>query len=454
MSALDDVEVGMPTRLPDGTDLADLVDEHEGHISRRIYADPAIYELEMDRIFRRTWQFLGHESEIPEPGDYVTRQLAGEPVILIRDDDGHVGAFLNSCRHRGMRVCRSDKDNVNFMRCPYHGWTYSTSGDLVAAFNEEAYAPGRLDKPSLGLIPVDQLDSYHGMIFGTWDSEAPSLRDFLGDMKFYLDILVGRADNGMRVVGPPQVWDVSSNWKFAADNFTGDNFHLATAHGSLAQIGMLPPDPMALSGGHLITAFGGHVLHLVPGPPNPDGQWLGLPKELHGDFERNLNPAQLELLRDHSISVGTVFPNFSYLQVNIQGHVGGPFVPFLNWRMWVPTSPTTTRIYSWFFIENDAPEPYRKDSYECYVRTFGPSGVFEQDDMENWEECTRVNTGKVAQRYDLHHGMGIDRDPNPDFPGPGKAYPNSFGERTQLAFYGEWLRWMSRPRPWDREDAR
>ena len=96
--------------LRDGTSLHDLIDEHGGHVSRRIYADPEIYELEQERLFRRAWQFLAHESELKEPGDYLTRQLAGEPIVLIKGDDGQIRAFLNSCRHRGMRVCRADRD--------------------------------------------------------------------------------------------------------------------------------------------------------------------------------------------------------------------------------------------------------------------------------------------------------------------------------------------------------
>src|SRR5689334_17063199 len=118
--------------LKDGTDLRELVDPDPEHprISRRIYGDAEVLELERRRIFGRAWCFLGHESEIPEPGDYVARELAGEPVILIRGEDGVVRAFLNACRHRGMRVCRADRDRVRYMRCPYHGWTYNANGEL------------------------------------------------------------------------------------------------------------------------------------------------------------------------------------------------------------------------------------------------------------------------------------------------------------------------------------
>jgi hypothetical protein len=99
-------------------------------------------------------------------------------------------------------------------------------------------------------------------------------------------------------------------------------------------------------------------------------------------------------------------------------------------------------------IDKEASPEYRKASYETYVRTFGPSGMYEQDDLENWEECTRVNQGKIAQRYGLHHGMGFHLKPDRSFPGPGEAWPGSYGERTQLAFYGEWQRWLLQATPW------
>lgn len=432
--------------LRDGKNIAGLIDE--GHVARRIYADAEIHELEQERIFRRTWSFLAHDSELPNPGDYVERTLANEPVIVIRGDDGVVRAFLNSCRHRGMRLCRTDRGNASYLRCPYHGWSYSRTGELVSVFAEELYDPANLDKESLGLIPVDQLDSYHGMIFGCWSKETPPLPEFLGDMRFYLDMLVGRTGAGVEVLGPPQIWEVHSNWKFATDNFTGDNFHLYTAHGFAAELGMMPPDPMSLAYGNLVHVQGGHVLHIVPGPPIPQFEYFGLPMELRPEIDRTLNPTQLELVKNHMVSVGTVFPNLSYLQVMIQGDMQSPPVPFLSFRMWQSTGPKTTKVWSWVVVEKDAPEDFKRASYETYVRTFGPSGLYEQDDMENWEECTRVNSGKVAQRHNLHHGMAVHLDPDESFVGPGTAWPGSYGEKTQLCFYDEWKRWMTEEKPW------
>jgi PAH dioxygenase large subunit len=184
---------------------------------------------------------------------------------------------------------------------------------------------------------------------------------------------------------------------------------------------------MSLSYGYLVRAAGGHVLHMVPGPPDPTFEYFGLPQELVPQFERNLNPVQLDFVRRHAWSVGTVFPNLSFMQVMVQGEIGGPNVTFLSLRAWMPTSSNSTRVYSYLLVDKDSPAEFRDQTHKAYVRTFGPSGIFEQDDMENWEDCTRVNRGKVAQRYGLHHGMGLHLSPDPDFPGPGDAWPGSYG---------------------------
>ena len=136
-----------------------------------------------------------------------------------------------------------------------------------------------------------------------------------------------------------------------------------------------------------------------------------------------------------------------------RGSLNTPPTPFLSFRLWQPTGPTSTRIWSWLFVDKEASKEFRRATYEAYVRTFGPSGIFEQDDMENWEECTRVNSGVIAQRHTLHHGMGLHIPPDPNFPGPGTAWPGSYGERTQLCFYAEWKRWMTLEKPWVRTEA-
>ena len=448
MSSLRDQ--GLAQNLSDGATLRDLVDPslERPRISRRIYVDPEVFKLERERIFGRAWCFLGHETEIPEPGDYVARELAGEPVVLIRGEDGAVRAFLNSCRHRGMRVCRADRDHVRYMRCPYHGWTYNANGELVRAFAEELYDPSRLLKSELGLIPVAQLDSFHGMVFATWDADAVPLRDYMSDMAWYMETLVGRTAEGSEVVGVPQRWLIETNWKFSVDNFTGDPYHLATAHGSIAQLGLMPDDPMIGHDGHTINAGNGHQLLLKPSLGDEATQYYGLPQQVRDEMTRDPDETRRALMENTYFNVGTLFPNLSWMQTEVQGDPATPPTSFLTFRQWQPISPTRTAVWSWLMMDKCAPPDFRERSYLTYVRTFGPAGIYEQDDAEIWEECTRVNQGAVARRHFLHHGMGLHVNPDPDFPGPGTAYEGTFSEVTQLGYYTEWLKWMTSRTPW------
>jgi nitrite reductase/ring-hydroxylating ferredoxin subunit len=119
------------------------------HIARSAWSDQEIFDREMSRIFRRTWVFVAHESEIASPGDYVTRRIGLDPVIVVRLDDGSIGVHLNACAHRGTQLCNATRGNTSHFRCPYHGWTYNTRGQLRGVpMLRKVY--GQLDKGYLG----------------------------------------------------------------------------------------------------------------------------------------------------------------------------------------------------------------------------------------------------------------------------------------------------------------
>jgi phenylpropionate dioxygenase-like ring-hydroxylating dioxygenase large terminal subunit len=120
--------------------LQHLVDDSAGRVSREIFVNQDIYDQEQERLFARAWLFVGHESQIPHPGDYFAASMGEESVILTRDRDHQIHVFLNTCRHRGMKVCRYDEGNTAVFTCPYHGWSFATDGQLVGVpFYKEAY---------------------------------------------------------------------------------------------------------------------------------------------------------------------------------------------------------------------------------------------------------------------------------------------------------------------------
>ena len=150
-----------------------LVDLESGQVSREIFVSDEIYQQELEQVFMRSWLFVGHESQVAKPGDYFASGMGEESVLLCRDRENQIHVFLNSCRHRGMKVCRYDEGTTPVFTCPYHGWSYSTNGSLVGVpYFRSAYHED-LDKSKWGLIEVAQICNYKGSIWATWDLDAP-----------------------------------------------------------------------------------------------------------------------------------------------------------------------------------------------------------------------------------------------------------------------------------------
>src|SRR5256886_7197677 len=199
-----------------------LIDLRLGEISREIFVNETIYAEEQERIFARAWLHVGHESQIPKPGDYFVSSMGEESVILCRDRAGRIHVFLNSCRHRGMKVCRYDEGSTTVFTCPYHGWSYGTDGRLVGVpYFREAYH-STLDRSQWGLVEVAQIARHKGTVWATWDPDAPSFFEYLGDFRRYLDLTLDSWDGsegGSEVIGGGQKKLIPRHWKFPAEKF-------------------------------------------------------------------------------------------------------------------------------------------------------------------------------------------------------------------------------------------
>ncbi|MFC7655493.1 aromatic ring-hydroxylating dioxygenase subunit alpha [Pseudonocardia benzenivorans] len=174
-----------------------------GTLPQWVLTDPTVYELEVERIFARSWYFLGHESELLNPGDYVTRWYVNDPILLTRTKEGELKAFLNSCMHRGTLLCAADSGNRKGFTCPYHGWTYGLDGQLIGVVADDKVYGAEMDRDQWALRPLPRLETFHGLIFASIDPDVPPLADYLGGLGWYLDILVGRTDKKMEVRGAP-----------------------------------------------------------------------------------------------------------------------------------------------------------------------------------------------------------------------------------------------------------
>lgn len=404
----------------------------EGKIPMFIYTDPDVYRLELERIFQKVWLFVAHESEVAEPGDFVVRAMGEQSVIVARGDDGVVRVFLNSCRHRGMKLACEDFGNTTMWRCPYHGFTFANYGTFMGTPFERFAYPEGLDREALRLIEA-RVDSYAGMIFATWDHDGESLDAFLGDLRWYLDLYAGR--NELEVVGVPQRWILPSTWKLPSENFASDAYHTATAHGFLAKLGLVQGADFGRDGYH-VNPGGGHGLGI--GVHRDEESWF--PPEIREEYASRLDPAQVALVDRVKNLHGNVFPNLSFLIPNFIP-VGGQKVTGLMLRLWQPMGPDRLQVWSWHLVERNAPEWWKEKARKMYTQTFGSSGMFDQDDTENWElQTLNANTALARdEEVVLDYVMGMGQEPLADFPGPGRVYGNKFSESAARTFYRRWL---------------
>src|SRR5438874_2126241 len=206
-----------------------LVDPQKGTVDRRIFSEQSIYEMELEQIFARCWNFVAHESQIPNPGDFFMNFIGEDRVIAVRDKQGQPQVLLNTCRHRGNAVCRAEEGHATSFMCTYHGWTYDLQGKLVGVPGFKDYYHEDLDRDEWGLVKA-RVDSYKGFIFACLDPEAPSLDEYLGAVgRMGIDQLVARGDT--MVIGGITKYTIQCNWKFAVDN-VWDYYHASITHAS------------------------------------------------------------------------------------------------------------------------------------------------------------------------------------------------------------------------------
>jgi len=413
--------------------IADVVNDDATLISRRAWSDPEIYELEKRGIFAKAWLFLAHESQIRESGDFVQAYMGETPIIVSRGPDGAVYANINSCSHRGLPVCRSDHGNTTKFVCPYHNWNYDVTGKLVA-IPQERHVKGRPDKGKLGLKAVPRVESWNGMVFGSFDPEVESLDDYLGDMRFYLDAFFARFPQGIEFYGAPQRWKINANWKLPVENQLGD-----VNHGPFLHAAVIPPEANTevFELGLSVVPKPGHgaTFRLMPeDAPVESVAWgfEGLATLLGGaevqDYLREIQARAKERVgplrsRMKGLTYG-VYPNLSFLWSNTAFKVSHP------------RGPGQVEYWSWSVVPADAPDDFKKIMRGNHTAFFGPGGILEQEDSEAWVQQFQGSKIDYAEDRPYFYGLGLgEEQERSDMPGLVSVTANEFYARH---FFSRW----------------
>ncbi len=412
---------------------ATLVNDDASLINRRCWSDPAVYELEKRAIFGKSWLFLGHESQIKNPGDFVQAYMCETPIILSRGEDGRVHANINSCTHRGLPVCRASHGNTKRFVCPYHNWSYAVSGELMTIPQEKQvkHCP---DKATLGLKAVPRVESWNGLIFGSFDIAIESLEDYLGDMRFYLEAFLLRFPQGIEFIGSPQRWVVDANWKLPVENQLGD-----VNHGPFLHAAIIPPEANQEINdyGYAVVTQPGHgaTFRLMPEDAAVEAVGWGfesIPGQTGGpELQAYLREIQAQAAervgplraRMKGLTYG-VFPNLSFLWSNAAFKVSHP------------RGPGRVEYWSWSVVPSDAPPALKKILRTNHTSFFGPGGILEQEDSESWMQQFKGANIDFADDRPFYYGLGMDEEgPHPELPG---AVSNTANEFYAREFFKRW----------------
>lgn len=420
-----------PGQLRTNLDVTGLVDADGGLLDRAIFTDRALYQQELRRVFAPSWLFLAHVDQFKRPGDFFTTYMGEDPVIVTMDKSRTIRGFLNSCRHRGARVCRADSGQTRNFTCTYHGWSFDLEGDLVSVPNKDGY-PDSFSVADWGLVRVPHIATYRGLIFGTWNPDPVPLDEALGDMTWYMDAMLDHDDEGTEVIGGVHKWVLEGNWKLAAEQFATDWYHVNMSHASALMVmspGKKPKDEIVHRTGRQYADPNGHGAGF---PVHPKNRFDADTVHRHVDYDAlRARLGDDRVMGPLTTGHATVFPNFSYLPVN--GSI----------RTWHPKGPDRMEVWAWTLVDRSWPDEVKEAQRLYNLRTFGPSGIFEQDDGENWSEVQAISHGFVTNGVPLNYQMGLGSEhEDGSYPGlTSELYSDAAGR----SFYRHWQTLMNTP---------
>ena len=430
-------------------DLDALVQPDRVH--RDVYTDPALFDLEMERLWARTWIFIGHDSQVPEAGDYYATQIGRQPVMLVRQNDGTVKVLRNRCAHKGAKLVSDTQGSVvqpggKFFRCPYHAWTYRLDGSLRAVPLKGAYANTEFENcdAARGLTAL-ACETYRGFVFARLSTDGPDFASYFGASLSSIDYMADRSPVGaLEVAGGVLRYMHDSNWKMFVENLN-DTMHPMVAHESAAGTAKRlwadqpadAPKPMAIE--QLVPFASGYGFFDKMGVRVFDNghSYSGVHFSIHSnyaampEYEAAMLAAYGEA-RARDI-LGTVRHNTVYYpSLTIKGAIQ-------SIRVVRPIAVNKTLVESWTFRLKGAPDAilHRTLTYNRLINS--PMSVVGHDD----QYCYRVIQEGLAA--DGNEWVNLQRDYDPAEIGPADLTVNGTSEISMRNQFRAWTRFMAPP---------
>jgi len=390
----------------DGVTMSEYVDDDRTmprfRVNRQAMTDPAVFDQERREIFDKCWLYVGHETELRKPNDFKTRTVAGRPVIFTRDAKGAIQVWINSCPHRGAMLCRDRVGNARFMTCFYHGWSFSTSGNMVSMPGDQSYGEN-FERPNLARPP--KLESYRGFVFVSFDPQAPTLESYLAGAREFLDLVCDQSELGMEVIDGTHEYSVRANWKLLVEN-SFDGYHAVTTHQRYFEMVMAARGPLDMEGFYQTRGIDLGNGHAVVTGSVSGGKNMGRPLSAGAEAEREARFTRLAAKygagwvdRMRGTRNLVIFPNLVVIDL-----VMGVIVRKID-----PVSESYMEVSGWELVPPEEGPELRRQRLDNFLTFWGPGGLASPDDVEALETCQRSFAAQKELPWsDISRGMNRD----------------------------------------------
>ncbi|MGE3936894.1 MAG: aromatic ring-hydroxylating dioxygenase subunit alpha, partial [Rhodospirillaceae bacterium] len=425
-------------------------------VDRAIYVDPDVFQAELTGIFEATWQYVCHESQIAEAGDYFASTIGRQPVFVSRQKDGGVRGFINACAHRGAILTPLRQGRAATLTCRFHGWTFGADGRCIKIKNEESgYPAGAFDKERNGLTPLPRVGVYRGFVFASLNPDVPPLEDFLGEAKTFLEFVADQGDGGMEVLPGASTYVIHGNWKLQSENAV-DGYHVSTVHRVFGATvgrreerggyeGMMRTENGRIAGQVVNGCYDlgdGHMVIWADRHP-PDSSPLYEQKDR---LERTYLPEKVRWMLGRGRNL-IVFPSlmindFAATQI----------------RTFRPLAVDKTEVTIYCLAPKGESKAARYARLRKFEDFFLVSGMATSDDVMALEDTQTGSNGRTAQWGDFHRGLA-SVIAGPDEParegGFSPATSNNTWDQETLyhGFYRRWKKLMTAARGTQQEAA-